>query len=80
LVKEEGSTLVYKDVEQDVNYYVTVEAVEDCAYTITASSTKLPVTKLERGFRSKLNLKAGEVRFFVVNKLQKRSFRLLSIL
>lgn len=59
IVKEDGNQLVYKDVQPEENYYIALQALADCPYSVSVSNTRVPISKLKRGFSSQLSLEAG---------------------
>ena len=80
IVKEDGNQLVFKDVQPKENYYISLQALEDCPYSVTVSNTRVHIQKLKRGFSSQLSLKAGEVKYFIVEHIEIKEFRILSII
>jgi hypothetical protein len=78
LAREKGSKLVYSDCGVGM-YYITVVAIEECAYSISVSNTKYSITKATRGVPIGLNLDEGEVKYVLFRHLSKSGFKLVTL-
>ena len=47
-------------------YYIGVEAIADCAYSIVATDASNEIVRLEKGTFGNLNLNVGEVKYFLI--------------
>lgn len=63
------------------NYYITVKARKNCAYTITAALTqgKNHIVKLQRGVLGYCSLIEDEVKFFMFKHFSEKPLKVISL-
>lgn len=63
------------------NYYITVRARKNCAYSITATLTqgKNHIVKLERGVLGYCNLMENETKLYTFKHLSDQAFKVISL-
>jgi hypothetical protein len=64
--------LVYQNIQPKKDYYIGIRAKEDCPYSIFATTAKMPISKLKRGVNARLSLKKGEIKYFMIEHLEKK--------
>jgi len=75
--KVHGDELVYKG--EKGSYSIMVEAVKDCRYTISASSTGLRLYEMNNGVFRDLKLNVNQTVYFFYEHLVGSGFKVLSL-
>ena len=71
--------LMNKNTEKGL-YYLAVEALEDCEYSLSVSESNASLTKLDYGQYYDLHLKEGEGKWFYTHHAANNNFKILSLL
>jgi hypothetical protein len=76
---EVGTELIFRMPEERRKYYyISVEGLEDCPYSISVSQTEANLTRLGTNEPFDLHIKKGEKKYFLVRHKAEESFKILT--
>lgn len=61
------------------SYYIGVEALDDCMYSISISESNAKITKMEYGQFYDVKLNEEEIKYFIVKHISKKPFKILTL-
>ena len=77
-IKTETGDLVLEKASKDI-YYIGVQALDDCLFSISVSASGAKITKMQYGQFYDLKLEEGEKKIFLSRHISNKSFKILSL-
>lgn len=78
LKSEVSGELVLDDIKNDF-YYIGVEALDDCMYSISVSESSAHITKMQYGQFYDVRLNEDETKMFLVKHVSQKPFKILTL-
>lgn len=77
-MQERGNKLIYPHCSKK-DYYIAVEAVEDCPYSISVTNSLFSIEKIKRNVPSNLELKKDEIKYVLFRHISPTEFKLVTL-